>query len=444
MEKGSSSGSLSSSEALQAVIGLASPKDRLAAVILDVLLLLPLVRLIQAPVKREITEIFLLGGELPWFYQYFTFGSFIVLFIFYHSLMIYWRGQTIGKMFFKIQVISYNGYLSFSQCLLRSVLIIIECFLLGYPFMALFSHPLRRPIHDRVTDSLVIGLSHSTGYPGFKEKWKSRFVGNVLLIFILIFGLNYKMGKNNDLVALDDKKHCQFMKQQKGSDTEKFLELYLSHQISRPCLLEVARASLWKGEKPDLAKFSLAFALGNNGQQSNQYLRDICEGQSEQSLCFFSKWLLELDQVNDESLDKLHTLLDKDDLNDSLRVIIAGFFRSGKQFKRTLRVLEPVQSNETLQPLVAGLLFHSLLGQKKWSEAFWVYRSQASIDSGDILAFLKMERENKKFGRDEKLAMFDFFFPQLRDYKQTNRWPSSSNIPDKRLVEAYTSLVDFP
>ena len=125
------------------------------------------------------------------------------------------------------------------------------------------------------------------------------------------------------------------------------------------------------------------------------------------------------------------------DFNDSLRVMAAGFFRTGGQFERTAWVLEPLQSNKVLQPLTAGLLFHSLLGQKKWSEAFWIYRSQASIDFQDVLRFLEMEKKNREFDRKEKLAMLDFFFPQLVDYEKNNRWPSSSQTLDTHHVETY-------
>ncbi len=60
---------------------MASPKDRLAAAVLDIVLLLPLIRLIQAPLKREITETFFLEGDFPWFYGQFSFGI-LLLFCF--------------------------------------------------------------------------------------------------------------------------------------------------------------------------------------------------------------------------------------------------------------------------------------------------------------------------------------------------------------------------
>ena len=238
MEKNSKS-LPSSGFSKEAVIGLASPKDRLAAAILDIVLLFPLVQLVQAPVKRSVTETFLLGGDPnPWFYRPFSFGVFIVLFVLYHSLMTCWKGQTIGKMFFKIQVISYNGYLGFTHCFYRSLTVVIEFFLLGYPFLALFSHPLRRPIHDRVADSLVIGLKNPTGCPISKEKWQSRFVGNILLVFIIVLCINYKIIKNDQglgTLFLGEKNRCRAMKQQNGSDLETLLQLYLSHQVSRSC-----------------------------------------------------------------------------------------------------------------------------------------------------------------------------------------------------------------
>ncbi len=432
----------------ETVIGLASPQDRLAAAILDVVLLFPLVHLIQAPVKRGMTETFLLGGDPnPWLYWPFSLGSFIVLFVLYHSLMIRWKGQTLGKMFFKIRVIPYNnGRLDLSCCFSRSLAMVMECFLMGYPFLALFSHPLRRPIHDRVADSLVIGLKNPISCPGPKEKWRSYLVGNIQLVLIVALGLNHEIitgGQQSDTVALGEQNRCRAMKKQNGSELETVLQLYLSHKVGRPCLLEVARASLWKKENSGLAKLSLAFALGNDSRLSNKYLEDVCQGKSAaDSACAFSTWLLELKQVDRQSLDRLYSLVNQFDFNNSLRVMAAGFFRTGGQFERTTRVLKPLQSNQVLQPLVAGLLFHSLLGQKKWSEAFWIYRSQASIDSRDILRFLEMEKGNREFDRKEKLAMFDFFFPQLRDHKKTNRWPSSSQVLDSHLVETYGLLSD--
>ncbi len=59
-------------------------------------------------------------------------------------------------------------------------------------------------------------------------------MGNTLLVFVVVFGLNHEIMENRESVALDEKDRCRAMKQEKGSDPETFLQLYLSHQISRP------------------------------------------------------------------------------------------------------------------------------------------------------------------------------------------------------------------
>ena len=432
----------------EAVIGLASPKDRMSAAILDIVLLLPLFRLAQAPMKKGLTEAFLSGGDPnTQFYQQFSFILFVILFVSYHSLMVYWKGQTLGKIFFKIQVISYNGHLSFFQCLFRSITMVFEFCLLGYPLLALFSHPMRRPVHDRVADSLVIGLENPTGFPSVKERWRSHFASIVLLAFFVLLGVGYNSSKDESWLpsmVLDGKNHCQMMKQQKGSDLESVLQLYLSRQVDRSCLLDVARTSLWKRQNVGLSHLSLAFALGADGRRSNRYLNAICKEEPKGGLCAFSRWLSQLEKVDDQSLEKLDSIVHSFDLNDSLRVIAAGFFRKGGQFGKVAEVLAPIESNEALQPLVAGLLFHSLLGQKKWREAFWIYRSQASIDSKDILKFLKLEEKNHHLDKKQKLAMLELFFPELKGSSPIHRLPSSSRSLDSRLVNTYRLLSDNP
>ena len=100
------------------VIGLASPKDRLAAFILDGVILLPVIQLFQAPFKRGVLEALLSNSEnLASQFRFLNVLVVLLIFFFYQSIMTYWKGQSLGKMFFHLKVISYQGNLTFLQCL---------------------------------------------------------------------------------------------------------------------------------------------------------------------------------------------------------------------------------------------------------------------------------------------------------------------------------------
>ncbi|MCJ8277180.1 MAG: RDD family protein [Bdellovibrionales bacterium] len=122
------------------VIGLASPKDRLASYVVDALLLLPLVQLLQAPFKRWILESFIFGESegVIWF-RLINMAIFILAFVVYYTVMTYFGGQTLGKKFFGVKVISYQGKITLVTAFLRSFSIFLEMVCVAIPFFAIFS-----------------------------------------------------------------------------------------------------------------------------------------------------------------------------------------------------------------------------------------------------------------------------------------------------------------
>ncbi|MEM7647204.1 MAG: RDD family protein, partial [Pseudomonadota bacterium] len=166
--------------------GIASPLDRLAAAIIDVTLLLPLVQLFQAPLRRSILESFLFyDGQAVVVLRFLNIFAFIAVFVLYHSILNSWKGQTIGKMFFRLQVVSYQGKLTFFQSLNRSFFLVLGIAAFGIPLLALFTHPLRRAAHDRFSDTLVLGLKRTAGYPSMREIFRARILMGLSSVFVL-------------------------------------------------------------------------------------------------------------------------------------------------------------------------------------------------------------------------------------------------------------------
>jgi uncharacterized RDD family membrane protein YckC len=152
-------------------VGLASPMARLAAFILDLLLLFPLIRIMQAPTQRGLMTASLLEdqpGVLS--YKLLSVFVFVGVFLAYHTLFIYWRGQTLGKMFFGVQVVSLVGPLTLWSALSRAVFLLFGLGMAYLPFLAIFYHPLRRSLHDRIADTLVIGLKEVVSWPQLSER----------------------------------------------------------------------------------------------------------------------------------------------------------------------------------------------------------------------------------------------------------------------------------
>src|SRR5438105_1193703 len=104
---------------------LARPLDRLAAVIVDIfVLLVPIYVLLSAPLKRWLTASFILGSEPDFILQiFFMVLLAIVLVVSYQSVMHFLFRATVGKMLFDLRVKTMFGEerLSFSSCFARAV-----------------------------------------------------------------------------------------------------------------------------------------------------------------------------------------------------------------------------------------------------------------------------------------------------------------------------------
>lgn len=422
-----------------AVLGLASPKDRSAAYILDVILLLPLVQILQSPLKKLMLESILYdkGAEVPT-YRFLNFLVFVLLFVFYYTVAIWWKGQTLGKLFFGLRVISYHGVISLPQALLRSLFIFVELLLAGFPFLAIFSHPMRRPLHDRVADTLVISLKNPVGLPTKLEKWRAKVLviaGSSIASLILLMSLLTGIVKTESTQALTLKERCQEMVDKTDNKTESLIELYLIDELPGNCLFEQSRDRVWLADKENdadeklLAQFAIALALQEEGESSDIYLNEVCKSNPHHHLCDLSQWLLTSQENDDSAFAEFYRKIQDKKLYNFVRVFLADYLNGKKKYKETEQLLAPILDPGTLQPLVASVTFHSLLGQLKWDEAFWVYKTHGSVNDQSLLYFMQKELSQGQMSTRQQLQLLDYFYPHLSEQAHQRQPASISKVP---------------
>lgn len=433
------------SRSTDGVLGLASPVDRVAASILDVILLLPLVQLFQAPVKRWILESLLFfEGTNSSFYRFTNLFIFIIVFVLYDSLMTYFKGQTVGKMFFNIKVISYNGNLDFISCFLRSFSIFIEMVLVGLPFLAMHSHPMRRPIHDRVADSLVISLKNPVGFPEKRENIQSRllFFGALALLFLSIvtYWIMEDGLTSNDSYALE--KNCRELNRNYQGDVEAFVESYLAGRISEECLFDEARAHIWQNKNQAVAQFAVALALQYDTDLSDKYLNKICEKQPGHYLCDFSRWLTLNADAESFDMTELNRIIKHPEVHDFTLVFASAFYFKMGDYRKMEEISYSIRRKELLSPVVATLVFKSLLGQLRYEEAKLVYSSNSSLSEIHLLEFSLHQLQAQLTTPEEQAEMLRFFYPELAAPSGRGLASESYNPTSKLLKEFYHELVE--
>ena len=154
---------------------LASPIDRVAAFIADLVLLVPLMTLIAAPFRRRALEAQLLENNEGWASAYIlAVGACVLFFLAYQTVFLVWWGATPGKraLGLKVETLWENrkkprAFAAF----LRAVGLCLEMLCLGLPWVAVFGNARRRPFHDRLGDTVVVAVraTKAAGPPNMAE-----------------------------------------------------------------------------------------------------------------------------------------------------------------------------------------------------------------------------------------------------------------------------------
>jgi len=432
-------------------VGMATPKNRLAAFVLDLIIIVPFVRLLQSPFRRGMVDSALLEktADLAQ-YEFLNTVTFLVVFMLYHSILIYWQGQTIGKIFFHIKVVSLTGQLTFITTLTRTFFMLLGLSLFAVPFLTLFSHPLRRALHDRISDTVVVGLKEYAGFPNDKEKlWATGLTVFALVFPVLILVFLVRVVSNpsltNDFNLFEAESAqflpCEFALKKGQTSMESAIELFLAERVTQDCLQDFAQESLWNNQDIELSKFAMALSVYEKAEKSNNYLRSICEESPEHHLCHFSLWLI--DQESPKPGNSTSTplqLLTAPDVENFIKVFAASYALQNNDFILVEKWLGLVSRQTRLQDRVSQLFFHSLLGQEQWDEARLVYRTHLNLQEDDLVAHLINHSNFQEWSVEKRLQILDFFSPAQKPV--TSRMPASENNAESALEVYRQSLIE--
>ena len=71
----------------------------------------------------------------------------------------FWKGQTVGKYFLRIRVLSlYHEHLGLWHCIERSLVYFVSALEFGFGYIQAFWNPNRMTLHDKIGETIVIEL----------------------------------------------------------------------------------------------------------------------------------------------------------------------------------------------------------------------------------------------------------------------------------------------
>lgn len=279
--------------------------DRFLALLLDFLIFSPVVSFFIAGLLRQTKMYFLFDTRSVEGYVaiFFMVGFSAALVTFLQSVFLFFWQATPGQKFMQMRVYSYpvvRAHLTYPQCLLRASLWTLSCLSLGIPFMEILSHPLRRAIHERASDTMVATLkAQGDGGPlAIEEKFISSWL-RVSFIFAAFFATIFVLREYQELqlgrykTPVDAKMYCSEMPAEELSGTQRLdaaVSLFLLNSISSECLRKEAEASLWSDPVNAQGMAYLAMYVVSDPTTQKDYLSKLCNMSAEKE-CTIVKYL---------------------------------------------------------------------------------------------------------------------------------------------------------
>jgi len=280
---------------------LASPIDRLAAVVADLVLVVPVIALLVAPFTFRAKEARLLGED-QWLETAVLSGALLaaLAWIVYQTAFNALYGGSPGKLILRLRVVSvWSGERpSFSEAFLRALVWVCEGAAFGVPFLSVFSNLRRRPLHDRAAETRVIVLARNreVGLSTLPEmSLASGFQSACLAMATMVFSVNYFQYQSDQsstaaaaLKREDEGRLCpevrealhESPKRQTGSLRDRLevaLLLSAAEQLESECLEQEADFALWKNGPPALAYLAKGLVVGARSERKSlEYLDEAC------------------------------------------------------------------------------------------------------------------------------------------------------------------------
>lgn len=290
----------------------ATPQERLAAVIIDLLIVIvPLASLIVAPFRKYLGLSSLLNEP----HKVFIYSLFIALgisfvTIAYKVISTAAFGATFGQRLLGLKVLSTKDAksVSWENAILRSVFWMLGPVTLGFSWMGIFSESHRRAWHDRVSDTCVVTRKKiSAASPHFQERTFARAYGlSVLFLFAITFFILtwtlYRGLENSPLLNAQASPTCEDVddafaswppepKEASADRLEVAMTLFAAGQIGKSCLEAEVDYHFRQGYETPLAYLASSFIHSDEAELSDRYLKKACELLPDSQSCKMSQMI---------------------------------------------------------------------------------------------------------------------------------------------------------
>jgi len=350
-----------------AQVNFADVWDRLAAFVLDLVFLVLLTNLVFAPVKKKLQVAILNEHDgAAQVYFWLMVVGFAVLFLSYHTLCIFFYKRTLGKKIFGIEVQSVLGDkdLSLGNCFLRSMTQLFSLVLCGFPFLQVFSHKMRRPLHDRASDTITCSLKKKGKVPDFIEKlwvkvvYATVVVNLVIVLFVQLYFIKSDLNSLTEFVAepdyvCDDVSEAKdfWPDQNRASRLDVALAMFGAGEIGKECLEVEAQKYISFEQDLDKAYLAEAFANEDRSQISNEYLKKVCEESDESDACLLTKMIGAWSEKKWSAVDAL--LEDHPKIfSPFLTVWAIQHFERKQDYQKVLKLTEGLVPNRALSNFI--------------------------------------------------------------------------------------------
>ncbi|RYZ70058.1 MAG: RDD family protein, partial [Proteobacteria bacterium] len=289
---------------------IAPVSDRFVAAVLDFLIFSPIVSFCVATYLRDLKTVLIINSDsddagIIWIF----FAMCIVaLSSIFQAIFLYFWQATPGQKFMQLSVVSFPQWmnrdeeLTFAQCLLRPIGWWGSLLMGGIPFLDIVGHPLRRAIHERMSDTAVISLKQQpVDRPlAVETKYISStlwlFYGVVFAIGLTMMAKTYKAAlmqgmMGGQAVATATCSEISADKYRGNTRLDIAVSLYLAKEVDNECVFNEAQKMIWtaQGETKALAELGMAL-VSEDAKDIEKYHEKTCSTSAKSEACAISKY----------------------------------------------------------------------------------------------------------------------------------------------------------
>ena len=401
---------------------IAKIQDRFLAFTLDLILASPFLAFLVAPLSAEWTQSSLgsePGLEAGFLYILSIFEM-CAAYILAQSLFLTFYKATPGMKFFKLKLQTVSGEsLQFSQALLRSTIWVLQFAVFGIPFLDVLSHPLRRGLHDRAAETLLVTLK-AEGDPGpqaLQAKWAQNMKAGFLLSLIFwvsIVGVRlYSQSMKGEFTKRELIKSQFFCPEieevasQPGqSRMDAALALYLTSESDSSCLLREAEFAFWTRNVSERtwAYFAKGIFYQYDIKKAKHYFERTCQQDPDSEPCEMAKDMLARRELSADTLLKRYNSL-------SFQFLKIKDLISRGQFQLAQSAVSSLSEISAFADYVQKIKVKLLWSQNQTEKAVGAYEVVGSHLSpehqSDLAAWMCLEQTDSECGKSVSQACSD-------------------------------------